>query len=51
VPMRLRFDVLPDNERPLSNSAHFSERWGSADVGEASELDAIVAAMRGRRST
>jgi DNA helicase HerA-like ATPase len=51
VPMRLRFDVLPDSERPLSNSAHFSDRWGSTDVSEASELDGIVAAMRGRRSS
>jgi DNA helicase HerA-like ATPase len=51
VPMRLRFDVLPESERPLSNSAHFSDRWGSADVSEASELDGIVAAMRGRRTS
>jgi DNA helicase HerA-like ATPase len=50
VPMRLRFDVLPESERPLSNSAPFSERWGNADVSESSELDRVVAAMRGRRS-
>jgi DNA helicase HerA-like ATPase len=50
VPMRLRFDVLPAGERPLSNSAPFSERWGNAEDSDASDLDRIVAAMRGRRS-
>jgi DNA helicase HerA-like ATPase len=50
VPMRLRFDVLPEGERPLSNSAPFSDRWGNADLSESSELDRVVAAMRGRRS-
>jgi DNA helicase HerA-like ATPase len=51
VPMRLRFDVLPEGERPLSNSAHFSDRWGAPDASELAELDRVVAAMRGRRST
>jgi DNA helicase HerA-like ATPase len=51
VPMRLRFDVLPEGERPLSNSAPFSDRWGNADLSESSELDRVVAAMRGRRSS
>ena len=49
VPMRLRFDVLPEHERPLSNSALFSERWRSADAGMVDELERVVAAMRGRR--
>ncbi len=49
VPMRLRFDVLPEHERPLSNSALFSERWRNADSGMVDELERVVAAMRGRR--
>jgi DNA helicase HerA-like ATPase len=51
VPMRLRFDVLPEHERPLSNSAHFSERWAHSDNSELSELDRVVAALRGRRAS
>jgi hypothetical protein len=50
VPMRLRFDVLPEHERPLSNSAQFSERWAHSDNSELSELDRVVAALRGRRA-
>ena len=49
VPMRLRFDVLPEHERPLSNSALFSERWRNPDAGMVDELERVVAAMRGRR--
>ncbi len=48
VPMRLRFDVLPEAERPLSNSAQFSERWRSEDSDQSSELDRVVSALRGR---
>jgi DNA helicase HerA-like ATPase len=48
VPMRLRFDVLAENERPRSNAAPFSERW-SSDASEPSELQNVVAALRGRR--
>jgi DNA helicase HerA-like ATPase len=50
VPMRLRFDVLPESERPLSNSANFSERWGVNAVAEDNELDRVVATLRGRRA-
>jgi DNA helicase HerA-like ATPase len=50
VPMRLRFDVLPESERPLSNSANFSERWGVNAIREDDELDRVVATLRGRRA-
>ncbi len=50
VPMRLRFDQLPDDERPLSNSASFSDRWRVADSETDGELDRVVAALRGRKA-
>jgi len=49
VPMRLRFDELPDNERPRSNAAPFSLRWSAAESDDDAELQSIVAALRGRR--
>jgi DNA helicase HerA-like ATPase len=49
VPMRLRFDVLPPEEQPLSNSARFSERWRSPEGGDAEEMQRVVAALRGVR--
>jgi DNA helicase HerA-like ATPase len=49
VPMRLRFDELPDHERPRSNAAPFTERWSAVDSEEDTELQSIVAALRGRR--
>jgi DNA helicase HerA-like ATPase len=49
VPMRLRFDVLPADEQPLSNSARFSERWRSPETGDAEELQRVVTALRGER--
>ncbi len=48
VPMRLRFDVLAENERPRSNAAPFSERWATPDT-DGAELAGVVAALRGRR--
>ena len=47
VPMRLHFALLPDNERPRSRSALFSERWQQVDDGAVVELDKFVEAMRG----
>jgi hypothetical protein len=48
VPMRLRFDALPEHERPLSNSARFSERWSNpAQHGDPSALDDVVSSLRG----
>jgi hypothetical protein len=47
--MRLRFDVLPPGEQPLSNSARFSERWRSPEDGDAKELQRVVSALRGVR--
>jgi hypothetical protein len=48
VPMRLRFDRLPENERPRSSSASFSDQWQSDEIDSAAELAAVAAAMRGR---
>ena len=28
LPMRIRFDALPDDYRPLSETANFSDAWG-----------------------
>jgi len=47
VPMRLRFDTLPEDEQPRSNSARFSESWHVAKTVEVTELERIVAALRG----
>jgi len=46
VPMRLRFTELPENERPQSSSAKFSERWNNADSATVAELNRLVAAFR-----
>jgi hypothetical protein len=51
VPMRLRFAELPEDERPRSSAAKFSERWQHADDETASELSRVVNALRGRRTT
>jgi uncharacterized protein len=50
VPMRLRFAELPDDERPRSSSARFSERWNDAYGASAEELQRVVAAFRSRIS-
>lgn len=50
VPMRLHFADLPDNERPRSSSAPFSQRWNDGDSADAPELGRIVAAFRSRRA-
>lgn len=47
VPMRLRLALLPDDERPRSRSALFSERWRQVDDGAVVELDKFVGALRG----
>jgi DNA helicase HerA-like ATPase len=49
VPMRLRFDVLAEEERPRSNAAPFSERWAAAETEDDNQLQSVVAALRGRR--
>jgi DNA helicase HerA-like ATPase len=49
VPMRLRFDVLAEDERPRSNSAPFSQRWADAGDGDYAALQNVVGALRGRR--
>jgi DNA helicase HerA-like ATPase len=45
VPMRVRFDELPPDQRPRSNSAKFSARW-QADEASRSVLDRIVRLWR-----
>jgi hypothetical protein len=49
VPMRLRFDVLPEEEHPRSSSAPFSESWQADEVSTGDNLARVTAAMRGRR--
>jgi DNA helicase HerA-like ATPase len=34
VPVRVRFDTLPDHQRPLSGTASFSSAWQSDDKGQ-----------------
>ncbi len=34
VPVRMRFDTLPDNQKPLSGTASFSSAWQSDDKGQ-----------------
>ncbi|MBV9784489.1 MAG: ATP-binding protein [Acidisphaera sp.] len=51
IPMRLRFGALPGNERPRSTSASFSERWQIDEGDHAAELDSLVDALRGKRTT
>jgi hypothetical protein len=41
VPVRLCFDALPDDSRPLSGTARFSTAWAD-DVGDGGFLAAIV---------
>jgi DNA helicase HerA-like ATPase len=47
VPMRMRFDVLPEHEQPLSNAARFSDRWRLAGADPAGDMDRVIAALRG----
>ena len=46
LPGRIRFDRLPDDALPRSNTARFSENW-SHDVGDARFLENVVARWRG----
>jgi hypothetical protein len=48
VPMRLRFDLLAESERPRSSSASFFDQWQANDIGTAAGLADAAAAMRGR---
>lgn len=48
VPMRIRFDELPPNERPRSNSAPFSAHWQD-DSKSRGILDRVVGTWRYRR--
>ena len=48
IPMRLRFAELPDDARPRSSSARFSERWNDPHAASAAELQRVVAAFRSR---
>ena len=45
VPMRLRFDELPPEKMPKSNTAEFSSHWANDGAGT-DVLDAIVARWR-----
>ena len=48
VPMRLTFDELPENKRPRSATAAFSEAWREEEE-DAAFLDAVVARWRAQR--
>jgi hypothetical protein len=49
LPMRVRFAVLPPEERPRSSSAAFSDRW--QDEGASPTLlDRIVQSLRGQKA-
>jgi DNA helicase HerA-like ATPase len=48
VPMRIRFDMLAESERPRSSSASFSDRWQEEEINTVAELDNVAASMRGR---
>ena len=45
VPMRIRFDDLPPDERPRSNSAPFTVQWQSDDKNR-ELLDRVVMSWR-----
>ena|SRR5579862_1304116 len=45
VPMRIRFDELPESERPRSGSAEFSSRWG-AEADESNYIADVVSYWR-----
>ncbi len=49
VPLRLRFDPLPPDERPRSSSARFSERWREEEGDSAPLLDRVIAGLRGTK--
>jgi DNA helicase HerA-like ATPase len=49
IPMRLRFDRLPEDERPRSKSASFSDCWQASDDDATDELAGIMAVMQGKR--
>ena len=48
VPMRLRFDMLPENQRPLSGNARFSQAW-QEDLDGRSILHGVVERWRKQR--
>lgn len=48
LPMRIRFDRLPDGFAPRSSGASFSEGW-KEDRGSAEFVDAVIDRWRGQR--
>lgn len=48
VPMRLRFDELPENKRPLSGNARFSAAW-QEEVDDRTILSTVVERWRRQR--
>ena len=48
IPVRVRIDDLPEDHRPLSGTAKFSEVWAH-DIGDSGFLDAVVERWRGAR--
>ena len=50
VPMRLQFESLPENERPRSGSASFSEQWQRKEEVDGAQMQRAVVNMRSRKS-
>ena len=48
VPVRMRFDLLPEERRPRSSTASFSEAWTSGEADQAF-LAEVVARWRSQR--
>ena len=49
VPVRLCFDLLPENQRPLSGTASFSSAWKKGDKDRAFVAEIIARWRRQRR--
>jgi hypothetical protein len=49
VPMRVRFDTLPEHRRPLSGTASFASAWQSDDKGQEFAVAVIERWRRQRR--
>ncbi len=49
MPVRLQFDTLPEERRPLSGTASFSSAWQSDDKDEAFVAEIVERWRRQRR--
>ncbi|MCZ6848092.1 MAG: ATPase, partial [Alphaproteobacteria bacterium] len=49
VPVRVRFDILPDERKPLSGTASFSSAWQNDDKDESFVAEIVDRWRRQRR--